>query len=83
MNNPLPKETADQAHLITSTPVRHRPSTEQAIIAHATFFATGMAVTFLPHLSNFPTSYLLFGVWLFLTIYLGMRIVRQWGEPLP
>ena len=83
MNNPLLKETADQTHLINSTPVRHRPSTEEAIIAHATFFLTGMAVTFLPHLSNFPTSYLLFGVWLFLTCYLGMRIVRQWGNPLP
>ena len=82
MNN-LPKETADQTHLINSTPVRHRPSTAGAIGAHATFFATGMAVTFLPHLSNFPTSYLIFGVWLFLTIYLGMRIVRQWGNPLP
>jgi hypothetical protein len=81
--NKLPKETADQTHLINSTPVRHRVTTGQAIIAHATFFATGMAVTFLPHLSNFPTSYLLFGIWLFLTIYLGMRIVRQWGEPLP
>ena len=83
MNNPLPKETADQTHLINSTPVRPRPSTEEAIVAHATFFATGMAVTFLPHLSNFPTSYLLFGVWLFLTCYLGMRIIRKWADPLP
>jgi len=79
----LPRDTADQTHLIASTPARRRITTGQAIIAHATFFATGMAVTFLPHLSNFPTSYLLFGVWLFLTIYLGMRIVRQWGNPLP
>jgi ABC-type multidrug transport system permease subunit len=79
----LPKDTADQTHLIASTPARRRITTEQAIIAHATFFLTGMAVTFLPHLSNFSTSYVMFLVWFFLTIYLGMRIVRQWGEPLP
>ena len=83
MSNPLPKDTADQTHLINSTPVRHRPSTEEAIVAHATFFATGMAVTFLPHLSNFLTSYVILVVWFILTIYLGMRIVRQWGNPLP
>ena len=83
MSNPLPKDTADQTHLINSTPVRHRPSTKEAIVAHATFFATGMAVTFLPHLSNFLTSYVILVVWFFLTIYLGMRIVRQWGNPLP
>ena len=82
-NNPLPKDTADQAHLIASTPVRHRPSTEEAIIAHATFFATGMAVTFMPHCPYFLTSYVMFLVWFIFTIYLGMRIVRQWGNPLP
>jgi hypothetical protein len=82
-NNPLPRDTADQTHLIASTPARRRITTGQAIIAHATFFATGMAVTFLPHLTNFLTSYVIFLVWFILTIYLGMRILRQWGEPLP
>lgn len=83
MNNNLPKETADQAQLIASTPARHRVTTGQVVAAHATFYFTGMAVVLLPHLSNFPTSYVLFFIWLFLTIYLGMRILRQWGEPLP
>jgi len=82
-NNPLPRDTADQTHLIASTPARRRITTGQAMIAHATFFATGMAVTFLPHLTNFSTSYVIFLVWFILTIYLGMRILRQWGEPLP
>jgi len=82
-NNPLPRDTADQTHLIASTPARRRITTGQAMIAHATFFATGMAVTFLPHLTNFSTSYVIFLVWFILTIYLGMRIVRQWGNPLP
>jgi hypothetical protein len=82
MNN-LPHETADQTQLIASTPARNRVTTGQVVAAHATFYLTGMAVTFLPHLSNFLTSYVIFLVWFILTIYLGMRIVRQWADPLP
>lgn len=83
MNNPLPHETCDQSKLIESTPHRNRPTNGQVIAAHATFYLTGVGVMGIPHLTNFPTSYVLFFIWLFLTIYLGMRIVRQWADPLP